>query len=190
MSQEYGMLLFGVQRSVRYHMRRRRFFDGITRVTNAASLIFGSSALFVLLFHEMPSEHFSWAPLIPAIVGAVSIVALVYESPRMARVHSELARKFIELEQRMVLEPDADGDTLKQFRAQKLVIEVDEPPIHRILDALCRNELIRAYGYDKRMYPATRFERLTAQILYLEPNDSWESCQKSNASDKPEKVNN
>ncbi len=170
MKQDYSSLLFGVQRSVRYHMRRCRFFDGVTRATNALSLIFGSSTLFVL-FYEMPSEQLSWTKVIPAIVGAVSIMALVYEAPRMARLHSELARKYIELEQKMIsVEPPADESGLKQFQAQKLEIEVDEPPIHRVLDLLCRNEMIHASGYDKaKLYPATRFERLTAQILHLEP---------------------
>lgn len=169
MNQDYGRLLFGVQRSVRYHMRRCRFFDGMNRVTYAAALIFGSSSLFVL-HYEMPSPETSWLKIIPGIVGAAAILGLVYEAPRMARLHSELARRFIELEKSIIVRPEGDESVLRQFQAQKLAIEVDEPPIHRILDALCRNEVIRAGGYDEnQLYPAKWYERLTAQFLHLEP---------------------
>lgn len=159
MDEEYGKLLFGVRRSVRYHMRRCRFFDTVFRVTNGASLIFGSSSLFVLLYDEGPP----WVAVLPALVGVASILALVYEAPRMARLHSDLARRFIELEQKMLMAPSPDGADLNHFRAQKLVIEVDEPPIHRVLDLLCRNEMIHAEGHDKSLlYRAGPVERLLA----------------------------
>ena len=167
MEQEYDKLLFAIRRSVRYHMRRCRFFDMVFRVTNGASLIFGSSTLFMLLYDKGPS----WLAILPALVGAASILALVYEAPRMARLHSELARKFIELEQKMILTPSPDESDLSQFKAQKLAIEVDEPPIHRVLDLLCRNEMILAEGHDEsQLYRASPCERLTSQVLHLEPN--------------------
>ena len=99
MEEEYGKLLFAIRRSIRYHMRRCRFFDSASRATSGASLIFGSSTLFMLLYDKGPS----WLAILPALVGAASIIALVYETPRMARLHSELARRFIELEQKMML---------------------------------------------------------------------------------------
>ena len=172
MQEEYGKLLFGIRRSIRYHMRRCRFFDSVARIINGASLIFGSSSLFVLLYDKGPS----WLAILPALVGAASIIALVYEAPRMARLHSELARRFIELEQKLIVraheyDPKSDDFDLVPFRAQKLAIEVDEPPIHRILDILCRNEMILAEGHDPSyLYRASLFERLTAQVLHREPN--------------------
>ena len=36
-------LVFGVRRSVRYHMRRQRSFDRVDRATALASLMAGSS---------------------------------------------------------------------------------------------------------------------------------------------------
>lgn len=172
MQEQYHKLLFGVRRSIRYHLRRCRFFDSIARATSGASLVFGSSTL------AMWVEGIStpWLAVLPALVGAASILALVYEAPRMARLHSELARRFIELEQRMTLAPTPDEVSaeydryLEQFAAQKLAIELDEPPIHRVLDLLCRNELILAEGHDPaHLYRASRFERLTAQLLHLTP---------------------
>ena len=38
-------LLFGVRRSVRYHMRRQRFFDRLDQVAALASLVAGSSTV-------------------------------------------------------------------------------------------------------------------------------------------------
>ena len=167
MDEDYGRFLFGVRRSVRYHLRRCRFFDTVFRVTNGASLIFGSSTLFMLLSEAGPS----WLAFLPALVGAASIIALVYEAPRMARLHSDLARRFIELEQKMMLTESPDESNLRQFKAQKLAIEVDEPPIHRVLDLLCRNEMILAEGHDEsQLYQTSPYERLTAQVLHREPN--------------------
>ena len=167
MAQEYNKLLFGIRRSIRYHMRRCRFFDSVSRVTSGASLIFGSSTLFMLLYDKGPS----WLAILPALVGAASIIALVYEAPRMARLHSDLARRSIELEQKMVLTESPDESDIRQFTAQKLAIEIDEPPVHRVLDLLCRNEMILAEGQDEsQLYRASPFERLTAQVLHLEPN--------------------
>ncbi len=42
-------LLFGVRRSVRYHMRRQRFFDRLDRAAGLASLMAGSSTVVALL---------------------------------------------------------------------------------------------------------------------------------------------
>ena len=167
MEQEHGKLLFAIRRSIRYHMRRCRFFDSASRATSGASLIFGSSTLFLLLYDKGPS----WLAILPALVGAASIIALVCETPRMARLHSELARRFIELEQKMMLAESPDESDLRQFKARKLAIEVDEPPIHRVLDLLCRNEMILAEGHDEsQLYRASPYERLTAQVLHREPN--------------------
>ena len=162
MDEDRSKVQFGVRRSIRYHMRRCRFFDTVSRVTNGASLVFGSSTLFVLLYAQGPA----WLSVLPALVGAASIIALVYEAPRMARLHADLARRFIELEQKLLAAP---GE-VEAFRIEKLAIEADEPPIHRVLDLLCRNEMILADGHDEsNLYRASAFERLTAQVLHLEP---------------------
>ena len=169
MERDYQRLLFAIRKSVRYHMRRQNYFDGFSRFTNGASLIFGASALVVLL-GDMSKF---WWKVIPAIVGVFSILSLVYETPRMARLHSELARRFIDLEKEMVTAESRDENALKRFTDKRLEIEMDEPPIHGILNILCHNEMILAEETDEkklkeRLYSVTRFQRRTSQILNLD----------------------
>lgn len=42
-------LLFGVRRSIRYHMQRVRFFDGLNTCATALSLLFGSAMILAIL---------------------------------------------------------------------------------------------------------------------------------------------
>jgi hypothetical protein len=49
----------------------------------------------------------------------------------------------------MVLAGDYDATALAAFTARRLEIEADEPPILKVLDSVCHNELLRAMGYDK-----------------------------------------
>ena len=63
----------------------------------------------------------------------------------MARKHNDLAREFIALEQEAIA-PDAT-DRLSQIRNQRLSIEADEPPIYRVLDTICHNEVMRSLGH-------------------------------------------
>ena len=46
---KYKSLFFGVRRSVRYHARRRMFFERCHMATSAVNVIFGSAALMAIL---------------------------------------------------------------------------------------------------------------------------------------------
>lgn len=46
---EWHNLLFGVRKSIRYHVRRRRFFENWNTVTMAVALIFSSAAVASIL---------------------------------------------------------------------------------------------------------------------------------------------
>jgi hypothetical protein len=135
-------LLFGVRRSTRYHSRRRMFFERYNLFTNALSLIFGSAAIFAVL-----NQAGGWAIFAGALVTIASAINLVVGSTRMARVHEELARRFVELEKCLVLAGDYDEKKCAEFIAARLDIESTEPTPLRVLDAICHNELMRAMGH-------------------------------------------
>lgn len=157
---QWNDLLFGVRRSVRYHERRRDFFETWNLATSAISLLFGSAALYSLL--RNCEALLLWSAL---IVTVASILDLVVGTSRMAHLHSDLGRRFIDLEKQMVLQGTATGDSLKQICAARLDIEKDEPPVKRALDVLCYNELVYAMGYDEKYYRRVGFfKRLTAHI--------------------------
>ena len=164
---DYHDLLFGVRRSVRYHSRRRGFFEAVHAVVVFVALLFGSATLatFGAAFGEtLPL----WVKLIPAALTTVlSAADLVIGCMRRAWQHAELARQFIELER--TLERNRAAPTaalITETRDRRLAIEVTEPPVLRILDTLCHNELLRAMGYpSEQQVPVGFWQRLFAQFF-------------------------
>ena len=93
-------LLFGVRRSVRYHMRRQAFFDGVGEFLTLMALIAASTTVLVRV---------AWPDSVAVlVVASVSVLAqalaLTWTPGRRARQHNEIARSFIDLEQKMVPE--------------------------------------------------------------------------------------
>ena len=138
-------LLFGVRRSARYRNRRRRFFDNVYRIKTALSLLAGSTAMVTIL-----AAMGNIPPLIAsAFVTLISTIDLVMGSSTKGRLHADLARRFIELERLMTVETEPTDERVRNWTAQQLLIEADEPPVLRVLDILCHNELLLAMGYPR-----------------------------------------
>ncbi|UVM52191.1 hypothetical protein LOY38_09195 [Pseudomonas sp. B21-015] len=132
-------MLFGVRRSSRYHQCRRGFFDRIDRLSNIASLVFGSAAFYGVLQGPDTKVLALWTSAGVAFLGVVN---LVWGCAIRARDHSDFMRRYVALEQRM-LQP-ASEDLLLSITADRLSIEADEPPALRVLDCICHNEQVRA----------------------------------------------
>lgn len=157
-------LLFGVRRSIRYHLRRQRFFERWHAFTNAVSVVF-SSAVLAVLIGELSDF---WVILAAAVVTLFAVTDLVIGTSRMATLHNELARRFIFLEKKTHKARADDPATLTRLIDERLDIEADEPPPLRVLDCLCHNELLRAMDYapDCGQYARVRWwQRLTAQFF-------------------------
>lgn len=154
-------LLFAVRRSIRYHMRRRRFFERWNMTTNALSVIFGSTAIGGVV-----KGWEALAIVSGAIVTFFSAVNLVVGTVRMARLHEDLAKKFVDLEKELVLAGEYDEAAYRAFGAKRLEAERDEPPVLRVLDSVCHNELLRAMGYDRSQFVKIEwYQRLLAQFV-------------------------
>ena len=154
---ELDLLLTDVRRSVRYHMYRRRHYEGRHRLVSSISTISGS-AIVAVLWTKAPIPSF--IPIVIAIVVTIiSVWDLASQTVSMARLHSDLARKFIELEQKlMVMIPHLGTSSydmassvfdMPKAQAERLMIESEEPPIYRLLDVICHNETIDAYGRNR-----------------------------------------
>jgi len=141
-------LLFAVRRSVRYHLRRRSFFETWNTITNALAVIFGSAAIGGALKE-------GYAPLAVvsgALVTFFSSINLVVGTVRKARTHEDLSRRFFALERDIIQASEYDELALSAFTARRLEIESDEPPILKVLDSVCHNELLRAMGYGNEYF--------------------------------------
>ena len=158
-------LLFGVRRSIRYHLRRERFLDGAHNLGALVTAISGSAAVASLLGRLDPALVTA-AVTVTAVAGAAE---LVFRTAKTARLHNELAREFIALEKELVLAGEGLPEPrLHELQASRLDIEAREPPPLRVLDTLCHNELLRAMGYPPEQQVRVGFwQRAFAQLFDL-----------------------
>lgn len=157
--QRWG-ILWAVERSARYHDRRRAFFDFWHRLTAGLSLIFASAAAASLLNATGRGVALGAA----FVIAVLSAVDLVVGTAERARKHDDLRRRFIGLLRRIQPNEDPTPETLATWADERLSIELDEPPIYRALDLLCENELAVANGLRRRV-PLAWYERCTANWL-------------------------
>ena len=145
----YQGLLFDVRRSVRYHIRRQKFFRNCHRMVLFSSLIFGSVTVVALA--EAIWAWPLWAKALPAaFVSVIAGLDLVFGWTEKSWLHFDLARQFIKLERRMISgSADPDEELIRDVTDKRLKIEAAEPPVLRVLDTICYNEMKRAMGYKK-----------------------------------------
>ena len=159
-------LLFGVRRSVRYHDRRRRFYEVWNSATIAMGAIGGSAAVATVTAQLSPG----WLPAIAAAAVAVaSAVDLAVGTARRANHHGDLARQFIGLEQRFAHGRSLDDAEHEELTRERLRIEATEPPVLHLLNALCHYELLRALG-DGREPPAISWPRAVLANWFSQPD--------------------
>ena len=144
----YDKLLFGVQRSVRYHRRRERFLDRFADWGKVTTALAGSATFASMLAAlEDPWPRYFAAGL-TAILAASDVI---FNPGRLARQHNDLARDFIRLERDMVrayADVELTAPLVAGFQARRLDIETKEPPHYRTLNKMCHNELVDALGRD------------------------------------------
>ena len=138
-------LLLSVQRSIRYHMRRRSFYEGREQISKILALIIGP--MIALAVHYQLPSVFSVGTSI--LITSFAVWNLISETVRMSQLHYDLARRFVDLEEQMAQAPEPTIEQMNHFRALRLRIEKDEPPKLRVFDIRCLNEIILARGYDR-----------------------------------------
>ncbi len=155
-------LLFGVRRSIRYHNRRRLFFDHIHKFSTFLSALAGTATVAAVLAKAGPA----WTIPFALAVAVFSVLDLVIGTAQAARLHNDLARRFFDLEKSIITFKSPTEEDIANFTVQRLDIEADEPPPLKVLDSVCHNELLRAMGYNKSEYVHIKwYQRLFSQLL-------------------------
>jgi hypothetical protein len=176
LDEDFHALLFGVKKSVRYHTRRRQFFDRLGYIANFLIIITGGGTLYSV---SNESHHFLTV-VFGALVAVFSAIDLIIGCSNVARDHHDLARDFSELQRQMVAA--GENPTEAQFIAftnRRLEIEDEEPPKLCVLDVLCHNELIESGGYgDNYKRPIGWIHTCLAQV-----GDFW--CRIPKPNQKP-----
>lgn len=169
LSGRWHALEFDIRRSIRYHERRRAFFSTANKLSQAASVLFGSAAVVSILKEWEPALIVS-----ALVVTLLSTLNLVFGTVSASYTHAELGKRFVDL-QRKVLTSEATEENYRKFVDERLMIERDEPPIKRVVDLMCHNEMVYAGGYDSSEFVAIPpYRRATAHFInwYIPPQQT------------------
>ena len=162
-SSELIALDFGVHKSIRYHVKRRAFFDVMHRVAMLIAVIGGSAAFFALIGEK--TEVGQIAALTVAIATALD---LVFAFPENAREHDKLAERFSDLAVELALAQSGavDGRRLAELKGKRLALERGEPTALDALNVICHNEEAEARGYDRdQIYRVGWGQKIFAQLI-------------------------
>ena len=167
----YEELLFAVRRSVRYHRHRERFLDRAYQAGAVLTVFFGSATVAAEL-GELP-PRWAWVRLLAASLTTLAgSTELVFGPARAARRHDSLAVSFLALEKDLLrFGPSLTPEALVELQSRRLEIEATEPPVYRVLDAICHDELVTALGIDpSQRTNVTRWQRLWRHVVDVQPH--------------------
>ncbi|MBG0801294.1 hypothetical protein IYW40_07340 [Methylocystis sp. H4A] len=151
----YYTISIGVHKSRRYHSKMAAFFQSLNDTVLAANAILGAGAFMVLL----GGKDGGLAKALIAVVAIGSAIDNVVGFSKKSKQHSELCRRFTELAADMALW-DVNEENYKKAVSERIKIEKDEPPVHRLIDLEARNDELRARGYSEEwLVPLTNAQR-------------------------------
>ncbi|MCG8998423.1 hypothetical protein [Laribacter hongkongensis] len=170
---QYG-LLFDIRRSVRYHDRRKAFYELLHHITSWMTILMAGSVLFDAAKDGKTADWMICLSIAAALLAAADMV-LGYS--RRANLHGDLRRRFADLEIAILMGGSSQEEWHEHTRT-RLIIEKDEPAIYKVLDLLCRNELLVAEGFNRKDNPEqfaniTRYQRWTCQLYRW---DAWQAA--------------
>ena len=145
MEQRHYELLFGVQKSVRYHMRRHRLYESREKGAKILALVI-APFIAMAAYYDL-SE--AWHIALSAVITSYAVWNLISQTLQMSQRHLDLARRFVDLEEQIVKCSNPSNEQLNEFTAMRLKIERDEPPKLRVFDIICHNEILLSKGYDR-----------------------------------------
>lgn len=157
-------LQFNLGRSIRYHSRRRKFFDFWDKFTTFCSLVFSSTATYGVL-----STNGKITLISGAIVTIFSSLSLVIGFSNKARDHFDFVKQYSLLE-RMSIKEVLSEKLLKQITDEKLSIESTEPAVLRVLNEMCWNEEAKAQGIKPEKWRKIKwYQRLFSSFFDIVP---------------------
>lgn len=156
----YYDICFAIEKSRRYHTKMRDFYDWWHHLARVTTALTGTASFFVLL-----ANGFGIAKWLTAFVAMAAAIDSVFRFEKKARRHDGLYRRFTALSARMA-SWRATQSNLTKARAGRLNIEVDEPPLRRLVDLMAQNEECRARGVgDEDMIPLSRPQRIFGYVF-------------------------
>lgn len=148
--------------SIRYHQRRTRFFDLWDKWIKILVVFAGTSAFTALMIETADA---SIAKRISVVIAVMGILSLVFAFSEKARAHSNLARRYSELEAELAtMRAPRKGNLMDLDRRIRLV-EADEPPTLGVLVILCQNEIALQEGHKNQITSLRWYHRVLAHFI-------------------------
>lgn len=134
-------LIYKLELSALYHLKRERFFDILDKIFKAFSLIGGSAAIFKI--SEVETVKY-----IAALITITSSLSLVLSFSDRARKHGEYAKNYRKLHASILRVGDRDfsENNINDWEAETLEIESSEPLALVLLTVVCQNEIAISRG--------------------------------------------
>jgi hypothetical protein len=156
---------FGVHVSMRYHARRRAWYDGLHRGAMLV-LALGASGGAMAILGGLLGE----AEMLSLAVAVAGALELAFDFPAKARVEDALYRRFSALASNIAAAEQAEPGQVEAWNAQRLLIKADADDRLEVLRRVCHNQEVEACGYGAAAcYPLQSWQRLFAQMVTLPP---------------------
>ena len=161
MSNDQYALFFDVRRSIRYHDRRRSFFELMHRITAVLTILMAGSVLFDI---GKPGSTAMWLTTISVFAALLATLDMVIGYSSKADLHRSLKVQFGKLEMSIISGGDSEAEW-NSHQIKRLEIELEEPPVYRALDLLCYNEIVKADGIQDKMHRVSYLNCCTCHIF-------------------------
>lgn len=160
-SQKWWALDFAVAVSIRYHAKRRSFFESLNIGKKWLTAMSGA-AIAAALFQKIGSP---WYEILGFLISGLSLADLAIDFSRRARMYEDLGKRFNKLHADMTR---VNYSLTDDFHRQRLEIERDEPEPLYCLSLICHNEEAIARGYDDQVYKIPTFKRYLRHFYSFE----------------------
>lgn len=156
---------FTVHVSLRYHARRRAFFDAAHRISIALVAVGGSAGFVAILGDETTLAKF-----VTAFLAVVATLDLVIGYSERARDYDSLYRRFSDLAVSIAGVTDPSEDQIREWTSERMRIEKDEPTSIDVLNVICHNEEAEARGQSESKFKVRWWQRPMCHLVTLPPN--------------------
>lgn len=136
-----GLLLFHINRSIRYHNSRRYFFHILNIIKSILTILFAGITLYQLGIKG--GEPKSWFIGICVFTMVIVAADLVLNFSACANTHNNFKNKWIDLEAACSSAPYTE-DALLGLSSIKVKIEHEEPAVYEAVNLMAHNIEARA----------------------------------------------
>lgn len=143
--------MFEIDVHVRYHDRRRAFYDFLHRCVAGVGVLGGSASIAGLatMLTQINATGVYVILVAGLLVAFLNAADLVIGFVIKARLHDDLYRRYISLQAKLVRIARPTDDDFRAWKEELLLIERDEPPVYWGVFAQAWNQSVYSLARDK-----------------------------------------